>query len=79
MKRLISLVLMLTMIASTGLLCLTGCPGPDPAGGGEGSITVWWPGGSTTTEAAIKAAKEQYEKDHPGVTINIEFQSTADF
>ncbi len=79
MKRIISLILMLTMIASTGLLCLTGCPGPDPAGSGEGSITVWWPGGSTTTEKAIKDAKAKYEAEHPGVTINIEFQSTADF
>ena len=65
MKRLISLILMLTMIASTGLLCLTGCPGPDPAGGGDQTLTIWWPGGSTTTEAAIKAAKD-------GDTVTIE-------
>lgn len=66
------------MLISSCMLCMTACPTPDN-GGGEGSITVWWPGGSTATEAAIKAAKAQYEADHPGVTINIEFQSTADF
>ena len=78
MKRTISLILMITMIASIGLLCLTSCK-PTPDNSGEQSITVWWPGGSAATEAAIKAAKEQYEKSHPGVTINIEFQSSADF
>ena len=78
MKKIISFILMLTMIASVGLLCFTGC-GNNQTQDGDQTITVWWPGGSTTTEAAIKAAKEQYEKDHPGVTINIEFQSTADF
>ncbi len=79
MKRIISLILTVIMLASTCAL-LTACPNPDDGGNdGDQTITVWWPGGSTTTEAAIKAAKEQYEKDHPGVTINIEFQSTADF
>lgn len=80
MKRIISLVLTVLMLTSVCMLCLTGCPNNNNnSNGGDQSITVWWPGGSTTTEAAIKAAKEQYEKDHPGVTINIEFQSTADF
>lgn len=80
MKRVISLVLTVLMVASACMLCLTACPNNNNNNNdGDQSITVWWPGGSTTTEAAIKAAKEQYEKDHPGVTINIEFQSTADF
>lgn len=79
MKKIISLVLMLTMVASISLLCFTGCPDKTPNAGNDKSITVWWPGGSTAAEAAIKAAKQQYEQDHPGVTINIEFQSTADF
>lgn len=77
MKRIISLILAVLMIASTLIAC----------GGGNGggansdpkSITIWWPGGSSTTEAAILLAKEKYEAAHPGVTINIEFQSTADF
>lgn len=85
MKRIISLALTLALLVMTLATCLTGC-GNRPAGGGggavgtlEGSITVWWPGGSTTTEAAIRTAKEKYEAAHPGVTINIEFQGTADF
>lgn len=81
MKRIISLVLSLLMICSACMLTLTACPGPTPNDNGtlDGTITVWWPGGSTTTEAAIKQAKAEYEAAHPGVTINIEFQSTADF
>lgn len=78
MKKTISLILMLTMILSIEMLGLVGCK-PNHDNGDNQSITVWWPGGSAATEAAIKSAKEQYEKDHPGVTINIEFQSTADF
>lgn len=76
MKKIIALILAVLMISSTLIAC-----------GGDGgqtntdpqTITVWWPGGSSTTEAAIKLAKEKYEAAHPGVTINIEFQSTADF
>jgi len=79
MKRIVSLILALFMLSSACMLCLTGCPGDGPVEGGEQSITVWWPGGSATTEAAILSAKEKYEAAHPGVTINIEFQSTADF
>ncbi len=85
MKRIISLALTLALLVMTLATCLTGC-GNRPGGGGggavgtlEGSITVWWPGGSTTTEAAIRNAKEKYEAAHPGVTINVEFQGTADF
>ena len=80
MKRIFSLTLALIMLLSTLALVLTGCPGGGQGGNTDPkSITVWWPGGSTTTEAAILAAKAQYEADHPGVTINIQFQSTADF
>ena len=80
MKRIISLVLTLLMLMSTFVLCFTAC-GDNPSGtnNSANSITVWWPGGSATTEAAILAAKAKYESEHPGVTINIEFQSTADF
>lgn len=81
MKRIILLVLAVLMICSTAMLALTACPGPNDGGEGsmDGSITVWWPGGSTKTEAAIKDAKAKYEAAHPGVTINIEFQSASDF
>ena len=82
MKRIISIILTVLMLASACMLCFTGCNngnGGGNGGGGDQTLTIWWPGGSTTTEAAIKAAKEKYEADHPGVTINIEFQSTADF
>lgn len=80
MKRIISLVLTLLMLSSALTLCFTACtPDNGGSGGGANSITVWWPGGSATTEAAILAAKAKYEAEHPGVTINIEFQSTADF
>lgn len=79
MKKIVSMILAVVMILSVSAM-LTACsdsPDKDPAS--EGSITVWWPGGSSATEAAIKQAKEDYETAHPGVTINIEFQSTADF
>lgn len=83
MKRTISVFLALLMLVSACGLWLTGCdnggPGEGDVGTLEGSITVWWPGGSTTTEAAIRDAKARYEQAHPGVTINIEFQGTADF
>ena len=45
----------------------------------SGTLNIWWPGGSTSTEAAINKAKEEYEKAHPDVHINIIFQSTPDF
>ncbi len=80
MKKMISLMLTFAMLLSA-MAMLTACSGgggsDDPAG--EQTLTVWWPGGSTTTEAAIKQAKADYEAAHPGVTIKIEFQSTADF
>lgn len=87
MKHRITALLMAVMIVMTALVTLVGCRvGGNGDGGGtggkgdlSGSITVWWPGGSSTTEAAINNAKAKYEADHPGVTINIEFQSTSDF
>ena len=80
MKRIISLVLTLLMLMSTFVLCFTAC-GDNPSGtnNSANSITVWWPGGSATTEAAILAAKAKFEAENPGITINVEFQSTADF
>ena len=76
MKRIISLILVLLMVATTLIAC-----GDKPGSGNNDpqSITIWWPGGSSITEDAIRTAKEKYEAAHPGVTINIEFQSTADF
>lgn len=83
MKKIISLTLSAIMLILSMSFCLTGCGGGGNNSGDEGdlsgSITVWWPGGSNITEAAIKDAKARYEADHPGVTINIEFQGTADF
>ena len=95
MKKILSLTLALIMLVSMMAFTLTGCnkgnggnnggnDGNGGNGGGDGSgltgsITVWWPGGSSTTENAIRLAKEKYEAAHPGVTINIEFQGTADF
>ena len=78
MKRIISLILAVLMLSATLIAC-DGGGNNNQTSGGESSITVWWPGGSSTTEAAILLAKEKYEAAHPGVTINIEFQSTADF
>lgn len=78
MKRIISLILAVLMLSATLIAC-DGGGNNNQTSGGENSITVWWPGGSSTTEAAILLAKEKYEAAHPGVTINIEFQSTADF
>ena len=78
MKRIISLILVLVMASSLALI-FTSCGGGGKTNSDPMSITIWWPGGSSTTEAAIKLAKEKYEAAHPGVTINIEFQSTADF
>ncbi len=78
MKRIISLVLVLVM-ALTLSLAFTSCQDNNGTNSDPKSITVWWPGGSTITESAIKEAKAKYEAEHPGVTINIEFQSTADF
>ncbi len=81
MKKIISLILTFALLLS-GVPLLTACsgdPGESQGPAGEQTLTVWWPGGSTTTEAAIKQAKADYEAAHPGVTIKIEFQSTADF
>ena len=69
------------------LFMLVAC-GPSEGGEATGDITdddlsgtlnIWWPGGSTSTEAAINKAKSDYEKAHPNVHINITFQSTPDF
>lgn len=86
MKHRITALFLAVTIALTALVTLAGCATPGSGGHGtgekgdlSGSITVWWPGGSSATEAAINNAKAKYEKDHPGVTINIEFQSTSDF
>ena len=81
MKKTVSLILALLLTLS--LVCVfVACDGtPDNVGGGDlkGTIVVWWPGGSPTTEAAIQKAKQQYEAQHEGVTIDIRFQSTSDF
>lgn len=45
----------------------------------SGNLKIWWPGGSSTTEAAIQNAKTKYEELNPNVTIDIRFQSTPDF
>lgn len=45
----------------------------------SGNLKIWWPGGSSTTEAAIQNAKAKYEELHPDVNIDIRFQSTPDF
>ena len=89
----LALIMLVSMMAFTLTGCNKGNGGNNGGNGGNnggnngggdgsnlsGSITVWWPGGSTTTENAIRLAKEKYEAAHPGVTINIEFQGTADF
>ena len=83
MKRFIITFLTIIMVAGS-LFTFTACTdnGGGNGGGGQsltGSIKVWWPGGSPTTEAAIYSAKEKYEAEHEGVTINIVTQSTSDF
>lgn len=45
----------------------------------EGTLKIWWPGGSPTVENVIKDAKAKYESMHEGVNISIAFQSTPDF
>jgi maltose-binding protein MalE len=88
----LALIMLVSMMAFTLTGCNKGNGGNNGGNGGNnggnnggdgsnlsGSITVWWPGGSSTTENAIRLAKEKYEAAHPGVTINIEFQGTADF
>lgn len=81
MKRSISFLLLVVMLMLAAAVGLTGCGDDNKDNGDEttGSITVWWPGGSATVEAAIRQAKERYEAVHPGVTINLAFQSTSDF
>ncbi|MCD8372921.1 MAG: extracellular solute-binding protein [Clostridia bacterium] len=80
MKKKIVLLFSIILAMVCVMSCFVAC---DDNSGTEddltGSITVWWPGGSTSTEAAITEAKERYEAEHEDVTINIVFQSTSDF
>lgn len=68
--------LVLCTIAVATVLALASCGKKTKK---EGSINVWWPGGSETVLAGINRAKERYEEANPGVTINIKPQSTNDF
>lgn len=77
MKRVFTVLLALLMLATC--FSLLACQPGDNPDGKSGTIKIWWPGGSPTTEAAIKKAKELYEQEHEGVTIDIVMQSTADF
>ncbi len=80
MKKTISVILALVLLL--GLLSAFVACDNGESGGEEkltGTVKIWWPGGSPTTEAAINKAKEQYEAQHEGVTIDIRTQSTADF
>lgn len=83
-KNTISKMLLASMLV--GGISLTSCGGPSTSFSGSydeddlsGSITVWWPGGSTALESVINDAVDRYETLHPQVTIDIRFQSTADF
>ncbi len=74
MKKLLSLLCAL-VLSLAAAVSLAGCGG---SGGGDGELTIWWPG-STVEMQAINQAKEDYEAENPGVTINIIGQSTPDF
>ena len=83
-KNTISKMLLASLLV--GGISLTSCGGPSTSFSGSydeddlsGSITVWWPGGSTALESVINEAVDRYETLHPQVTIDIRFQSTADF
>ena len=84
MKKVLSLLVTIILLLSC-TFAFAACDEPSDNGSGNGtqnltgSIKVWWPGGSPTIEAAIYEAKEKYEAEHEGVTINIVTQSTSDF
>lgn len=66
--------------------CLTSCNNTTTSFDGSyddtnlsGNLIVWWPGGSTAVESVINDAVDRYEELHPKVSIDIRFQSTADF
>ena len=65
---------MIFLLLLVGITSLAGCGTKKKAG----EITVWWPGG-TDSEAAINAAKAQYEIDNPGITIRVVPQQTTNF
>lgn len=75
MKKIITFLLIVTLLAS---VCIAFVACDNTGGSKEGEIRIWWPGDSAS-DAAIKKAKELYEKENPGVTITIVSQSTADF
>lgn len=78
MRKKIVALLLVVMLLAVSLVAVVACT-PGGSGSKEGTIKIWWPGGSPTIEAAINKAKELYEKENPGVTIDIVPQSTNDF
>ena len=87
MKKAISLVLALILALSL----MTACGGNNAGngnsggeGGGEtgelsGTITFWHSFTQGARMEAVQAAADQFMKDHPGVTINIETMAWGDF
>lgn len=76
MKKALS-VLFAFLLTASAAIALVACDGGGSSSS-SGEITIWWPG-STVEMQAIEQAKEDYEAEHEGVTINIIGQSTPDF
>ncbi len=84
MKKILKKVILSSLLISS--FCLTSCNNNTTSFDGSyddtnlsGNLIVWWPGGSTAVESVINDAVDRYEELHPQVTIDIRFQSTADF
>lgn len=76
MKRLITILLVVALLMNC--VALVAC-NPSQSGSDPNTIKIWWPGGSPALEEAINRAKELYEAENEGITIDIQTQSTNDF
>lgn len=61
-------------VATTTVLSLTGCAGADKATelDPDADVTItWWTGQSDQAEKILEGLADEFEKDHPNVTIDI--------
>lgn len=76
MKKLITILLVAVLLVNC--VAFAAC-NPSQGANDPNTIKIWWPGGSQALEDAIEKAKELYEAEHDGITIDIKTQSTNDF